>query len=64
MEAVVGVHPGTKLNTMKITAPPVMYGDDQNRIHDIMLLKLPSDFNSAHIKPIALPVDCAEKPKQ
>ncbi|XP_073332089.1 granzyme F-like [Pagrus major] len=62
MKAVVGVHPrtqpGTQPVTMLITAPPVMYGDDEKRIHDIMLLKLPTP---TEIKPVDLP-DCNKKP--
>lgn len=63
MKAVVAVHPGAKLKTVVITAPPVMYGDNQNRIHDIMLLKLPPLDNLPKITPVDLPVDCTKKPK-
>ena len=63
MKAVVGVHPGTNKKTVVITAPPVMHGDDQNRIHDIMLLKLPPLDNLPKITPVDLPADCTKKPK-
>ncbi|XP_041790148.1 kallikrein-8-like [Chelmon rostratus] len=38
---------------MRISAPPVMYGDNNNMIHDIMLLKLPLQVLGATL--IALP---------
>ncbi|XP_036965170.1 anionic trypsin-2-like [Acanthopagrus latus] len=63
MKAVVGVHPGAQQKTVVITVPPVMHGDDQNRIHDIMLLKLPPLDNLPKITPVDLPVDCTKKPK-
>lgn len=43
MKAVVGGQ------TKEITAPPHMYGDQLNRLHDIMLLKLPEGPKIEHI---------------
>ncbi|XP_026216130.1 cationic trypsin-like [Anabas testudineus] len=57
MYAVLGVHSGTK-QVVEIKDPPVIFTDkDENnndRIHDLMLLKLPSPTK---IKPVGLP-DC------
>ncbi|XP_076583613.1 beta-fibrinogenase brevinase-like [Chaetodon auriga] len=39
--------------TMRIRAPPVMYGDNNHMIHDIMLLRLPQQLRPA--RHIALP---------
>lgn len=44
---------------VKITAKPVIYTDDNNRPHDIMLLQLP---NSIDIQPVALPDSLDSKP--
>ncbi|TKS68580.1 Cationic trypsin [Collichthys lucidus] len=44
---------------VKITANPVIYKDDNNRPHDIMLLQLP---NSTDIQPVALPDSLDSKP--
>uniref|UniRef100_UPI0037E7543E putative trypsin-6 n=1 Tax=Semicossyphus pulcher TaxID=241346 RepID=UPI0037E7543E len=54
MKAVVGVHPVKQPppQPVFITAPPVMHGDEHNKIHDIMLLKLP---NPTNIKPVLFP---------
>ncbi|XP_036964921.1 kallikrein-8-like [Acanthopagrus latus] len=32
-----------------ITAPPLMYGDPQNMLHDIMLLQLPGNPQTGHV---------------
>ncbi|KAI3352546.1 hypothetical protein L3Q82_005490 [Scortum barcoo] len=66
LNVVLGVHPGPG-QSVKIEAPPVMFGYKQNRIHDIMLLKLPkplSKINPAltNIQPVSLP-DCGRKPR-
>lgn len=44
---------------VEITAKPVIYTDDNNRPHDIMLLQLP---NSIDIQPVALPDSLDSKP--
>ncbi|KAM8772687.1 kallikrein-8-like [Acanthopagrus schlegelii] len=63
MKVVVGVHPGPELDPVMVIEPPVMYRDDKKRIHDIMLLKLPSLHNLPKITPVDLP-DCKkQKPK-
>uniref|UniRef100_A0A3Q1H6D1 Peptidase S1 domain-containing protein n=1 Tax=Anabas testudineus TaxID=64144 RepID=A0A3Q1H6D1_ANATE len=57
MYAVLGVHSGT-ITIEKITEPPVIFKDkddnNNDRTHDLMLLKLPSPTK---IKPVGLP-DC------
>uniref|UniRef100_A0A3Q3LBM8 Peptidase S1 domain-containing protein n=1 Tax=Mastacembelus armatus TaxID=205130 RepID=A0A3Q3LBM8_9TELE len=40
--AVVGVHPGNGRRVYHLTGRPVFYFDNQNRLHDLMLLKLPA----------------------
>lgn len=35
---------------VEITAPPHMYGDENNMLHDIMLVKLPNDPKTEHVK--------------
>ena len=61
---VVGVRPDSQLDPVMVIEPPVMYGDDKKRIHDIMLLKLPPLHNLPKITPVDLPVDCKkQKPK-
>lgn len=55
-----GVRTGGLAQEVKITAEPVIYTDkDNNRVHDVMLLQLPSPSD---IPPIALP-DCDYRPK-
>uniref|UniRef100_A0A7N8XDI5 Thrombin-like enzyme gyroxin B2.1 n=1 Tax=Mastacembelus armatus TaxID=205130 RepID=A0A7N8XDI5_9TELE len=51
--AVVGVHPGNGRSVHHLTGRPVFYFDNQNRLHDLMLLKLPAPVR---IPPVALPV--------
>ncbi|XP_026158884.1 snake venom serine protease KN2-like [Mastacembelus armatus] len=51
--AVVGVHPGNGRRVYHLTGRPVFYFDNQNRLHDLMLLKLPAPVR---IPPVALPV--------
>ncbi|XP_026158883.1 anionic trypsin-2-like [Mastacembelus armatus] len=51
--AVVGVHPGNGRRVYHLTGRPVFYFDNQNRLHDLMLLKLPAPVQ---IPPVALPV--------
>uniref|UniRef100_UPI0037E961CC kallikrein-8-like n=1 Tax=Semicossyphus pulcher TaxID=241346 RepID=UPI0037E961CC len=62
IKAVVGVHGGEEKQVL-ITAPPHIYGDNNNRIHDIMLLQLPQ---STDIKPVELPKegDCKKHPDE
>nr|XP_046229406.1 kallikrein-8-like isoform X2 [Scatophagus argus] len=57
MKAVLGVHPGSSVKTVQITAQPVMFEDKQKRQHDIMLLQLPE---TTEIKPVELP-DCKSR---
>ncbi|XP_040891114.1 kallikrein-8-like [Toxotes jaculatrix] len=63
MFAELSVDPGSPAREVQITAEPVIYmdKDDNNnsRLHDIMLLQLPSPTG---IKPIGLP-DCGHRPK-
>ncbi|XP_044047450.1 mast cell protease 1-like [Siniperca chuatsi] len=58
MNAVVGVHPGPG-QTVQITAPPEIFRDNNQRTHDIMLLKLPNPITQ--IRPVGLP-DCKKRP--
>ncbi|XP_049426922.1 anionic trypsin-2-like isoform X13 [Epinephelus fuscoguttatus] len=56
--ATLGVHPGPGTE-VEIKSAPVVFKDSSNRIHDIMLLKLPERTD---IKPVPLP-DCNNRPK-
>nr|XP_046229425.1 cationic trypsin-like isoform X2 [Scatophagus argus] len=58
MHALLGVHSGPPQAPVSITTPPVMFGD-QNRIHDIMLLRLP---RATQIAPVLLP-RCNNRPQ-
>ncbi|KAL7404656.1 hypothetical protein ABVT39_017669 [Epinephelus coioides] len=58
INATLGVHPGPG-TPVQITAPPVIYTDNNGVSHDIMLLKLP---NPTQIHPVPLP-DCKNPPK-
>lgn len=61
--AILGVHSGPE-ELVQIEDPPVIFEDkdenNNNRIHDIMLLKLPSRFK--HFQTVGLP-DCEKRPK-
>ncbi|KAL7404668.1 hypothetical protein ABVT39_017809 [Epinephelus coioides] len=56
--AVLGVHPGPGTE-VQITAPPVIYTENNGISHDIMLLKLP---NPTQIQPVPLP-RCNNRPR-
>ncbi|KAM9723579.1 blarinasin-2-like [Menidia menidia] len=60
MVAVLGVHPGSKKEVVKIKADPVIFTDQNGQKHDIMLLKLPKETNLHPVVPLP-PVGC-QKP--
>ncbi|CAG5867824.1 unnamed protein product, partial [Menidia menidia] len=60
MFAVLGVHPGSKREVVKIKADPVIFTDQNGQRHDIMLLKLPKETNLHPVVP--LPAVGCQKP--